>query len=223
MTFYGYRKPYSYPYGKYVIIKKFIKLDEHVLKKSEEVVSFLEIKTDELGQTFILLKKDAPFSHPQDTIEDELRKNCGNLLEGYEWLKESEEGEESIRYLVNQYRLAGVALRLFGKLSSIEAAFEAAFFEKHRFRTKGVPLHMVIPVKTKSEFLDVYILPNCRNIYLAVKYLEQRGLSKNPVKDKELVSKIQKGMGKLEKDMKKRNLTKEEWEAREKTKHRYYV
>ena len=64
---------------------------------------------------------------------------------------------------------------------------------------------------------------NCLDIYLEVKYLEQLGLSKNTAEDKKMASRIRKGIKKIEEDMKKRKLTKEEWQAREKTKHRYYI
>ncbi len=219
----AYKEPYNYPYGKYLMIKKFSIVNEEVLEKLKKIIDDLELQGKN-NEKYLLPKKGstADSAGTQRSVEKIIQTVLGNIFEGYEGLKDSYEAEYCTDYLRLQYYLTAVALRFFSNLSPIEAAFEAGFLVKYLFRTKGAPLHMLIPIKTKADFLTVYILSNdCLNIYLAVKYLEQLGLSKNPAKDKKLVTQIQKGMRKLEEDLKKRKLTREEWESREKTRSEF--
>lgn len=219
---YAYKEPYNYPYGKYLMIKKFGNINEQILEKAKLLVSCQEITIGEKSGKHLLFKEGSPFDNIVKPIETEIQNVYGDIFEGYEGLKDSYEAEYCMDYLRIQYYLTAVSLRFFGNLSPIEAAFEAGFLEKYLFRTKGAPLHMLIPIKTKTDFLTVYILSNdCLNIYLAVKYLEQLGLSKNPAKDKKVTARIREEMKKLEEDMKKRKLTKEEWEAREKSRSKF--
>ncbi len=218
---YVYKEPYNYSYGKYVVIKKFKDVKKQILEKAKLLFNDSKIIVDEGGEKELIFKKAFYDQLIKDIIETEIEKVYGNLFGDYYWFKETYEGEESARYLSLQYFVAAIALKFFNKLSPIEAADEAAFLVKYMFHSRGVPHPWLMPVKTKTQFLDMYILSNnCLNIYLVVKYLEQLGFSKNPVKDKELVSKIQEGIKQLEEDMSKRKLTKEEWEARDKTKRR---
>jgi hypothetical protein len=219
---YEYEAPYNYPYGKYVMVKKFSKLNGQILEKVKLLVSYQEIIAED-GEDHLLFKKNSPFDNIVRPIQTEIQKEYGDIFEGYGWLKNSDEADDCRKYIRLQYYLTAVALKLFNNLSSIEAHFEAAFLKKSLFLTAPFsrPWHFRVRYPTlkeqKAKFIEIL---EPVNIYPAVKYLEQLGFSKNPVKNKELVSKIRQRMKELEKDMAKRNLTKEEWEAREKTKMR---
>ena len=227
---YAYKEPYNYPYGKYLMIKKFRNINEQILEKVRLLVSYQEITIDEDGDKHLLFKEGSPFDNIVKPIETEIQNVYGNIFEGYEWSEDSSEADETKDYIRNQYYLTAIALKLFKNLSPIEAAFESAFLEKILFFTHGHlkpwVFRKLYPDSTqqKSEFLRMFISSNnCLDIYLEVKYLEQLGLSKNTAEDKKMASRIRKGIKKIEEDMKKRKLTKEEWQAREKTKHRYYI
>lgn len=228
---YAYKEPYNYPYGKYLMIKKFGNINEQILEKAKLLVSCQEITIDENGNKHLLFKEGSPFDNIVKPIETEIQNVYGDIFEDYEGLRDSYEAEYCMKYLRIQYYLAAVALRFFSNLSPIEAAFEAAFLEHFLFfssygHLKPWNWRFLYPElkDRRKEFLDTYILSdNCLNIYLAVIYLEQLGLSNNPVKNKALVSKIQEGMRRLEQDMEKRKLTKEEWEAREKARSKFRV
>ncbi len=196
---YEYEAPYDYPYGIYVMAKNFCKLNRQILEQTMRAVSHLEAASSKKR----MLRK----------IRGEIEKAYGNIFEDYGWLEKSHEAEDCREYLAIQYLVAGNAVRFFGRLSPIEASLESAFLEQHLFLSKYAPIPVLY--RQKTRFFENL---NPLKIYLAVKYLEQLGFSKNRIRDKKLVFMIQNELERIGEGLQKRALTKEEWEKRDKAK-----
>jgi hypothetical protein len=209
-------KPFNYPYVKYVIINKFETLNKDILKVSQTIAENSVIKDSR-----IQLKPDFKPDDIAGLMRKKIERVYGDLLSGYAWVKGSDETNDAMRYLIRQYLFTAYSMKFFNKLPPEEAAFEVLYLERMFLgHGKGIIGLRLALEMDKTKLLEMLKDQLAVDIYLVVKYLKQLEYDSQIIKNKDVCLAVKASIEKVSEDMRKRKLTKEEWEAREKTKMR---